>query len=82
MQINRTRMLDDMRALAKFGKVETGVHRLSFTPEDLEARQWLLQRMKDAGLDARIDRTSWSQPGTGAASRPAKRLAEATGCTE
>ena len=55
MQINRTRMLDDMRALAEFGKVETGVHRLSFTSEDLKARQWLLKRMKDAGLDARID---------------------------
>jgi len=31
------------------------VHRLSFTPEDRDARHWLLQRMTEASLDARID---------------------------
>jgi N-carbamoyl-L-amino-acid hydrolase len=55
MQINYLRLLADLRHLAKFGQVDRGVHRLSFTLEDREARQWLLRRMTEAGLDARID---------------------------
>jgi beta-ureidopropionase / N-carbamoyl-L-amino-acid hydrolase len=55
MQINYRRLLDDLRHLAKFGQVGSGVHRLSFTAEDQEARHWLLQRMTEAGLDAQID---------------------------
>ena len=55
MQINYRRLFDDLRHLATFGQVGGGVHRLSFTPEDREARHWLLQRMTEAGLDAQID---------------------------
>jgi N-carbamoyl-L-amino-acid hydrolase len=55
MQINYPRLLDDLRRLATFGQVGSGVHRLSFTSEDCSARHWLLQRMTEAGLDARID---------------------------
>ncbi|HEX9867516.1 MAG TPA: Zn-dependent hydrolase, partial [Candidatus Tectomicrobia bacterium] len=55
MQINYPRLLDDLRRLAQFGQVGSGVHRLSFTPEDQEARHWLLQKMTEAGLDAQID---------------------------
>jgi beta-ureidopropionase / N-carbamoyl-L-amino-acid hydrolase len=55
MQINYPRLLADLRHLATFGQVGSGVHRLSFTPEDREARHWLLQRMTEAGLDAQID---------------------------
>ncbi len=55
MQINYPRLLADLRHLAKFGQVRSGVHRLSFTPEDQEARHWLLRRMTEAGLDAQID---------------------------
>jgi beta-ureidopropionase / N-carbamoyl-L-amino-acid hydrolase len=55
MQINHPRLLAELRQLATFGQVGRGVHRLSFTPEDREARHWLLQRMTEAGLDAQID---------------------------
>jgi N-carbamoyl-L-amino-acid hydrolase len=55
MQINYPRLLADLRHLATFGQVGSGVHRLSFTPEDQAARRWLLQRMTEAGLDAQID---------------------------
>lgn len=55
MQINPDRLLNDLRQLATFGKADTGVNRLSFTPEDQAARQWLLQQMTEAGLDAHID---------------------------
>jgi N-carbamoyl-L-amino-acid hydrolase len=55
MQINYRRLLADLRQLATFGQIGSGVNRLSFTPEDREARHWLLERMTEAGLDARID---------------------------
>ena len=53
--INPERLLEDLRHLATFGKVDTGVRRLSLSPEDMAARRWLVERMTDAGLDASID---------------------------
>ena len=55
IKVDAERLLADLRTLAQFGKAGPGVNRLSFTPEDIEARAWLRQRMLDAGLDARID---------------------------
>ncbi len=55
MKIDGERLLADLRALASFGKIGTGVNRLAFTAEDVAARQWLLGRMGEAGLEARID---------------------------
>ena len=55
LPIDPQRMLADLRALAEFGRLGTGVDRRSLTPEDLAARDWLLERMRAAGLDARID---------------------------
>lgn len=53
--INQTRLLDDLRALRSFGATGTGVVRPTFSDEDMAAREWLKQRMIDAGLDATID---------------------------
>lgn len=53
--IDGTRLLSDLRALAEFGRVGTGVNRLSYSAEDVAARHWLCARMQAAGLDARID---------------------------
>ena len=55
LPIQPQRMLEDLRALAEFGKLGTGVNRRSLTPEDLAARNWLLERMRSAGLEAEID---------------------------
>ena len=55
LPIDPQRMLGDLRALAEFGKLGTGVNRRSLTPEDLASRDWLLERMRAAGLDAWID---------------------------
>ena len=55
LPIQPERMLDDLRALAEFGKLGTGVNRRSLTADDLAARSWLLERMRAAGLEARID---------------------------
>jgi N-carbamoyl-L-amino-acid hydrolase len=54
-RINAQRLMADLRSLAEFGKFGTGVDRISFSPADLEARAWLLSRMREAGLDAAID---------------------------
>ena len=55
MQLNHDRLLDSLRQLAQFGKTGTGVNRPAFSPEDQAARAWLLEQMRAAGLDARID---------------------------
>jgi N-carbamoyl-L-amino-acid hydrolase len=53
--IDPDRVLGDLRNLATFGADETGVHRPTFSPQDIEARDWFRGRLADAGLDARID---------------------------
>jgi beta-ureidopropionase / N-carbamoyl-L-amino-acid hydrolase len=53
--INPDRVLGDLYTLRRFGAYKTGVHRPTFSPEDIASRQWLTERMADAGLDAEID---------------------------
>jgi N-carbamoyl-L-amino-acid hydrolase len=55
-RINPARLLADLRELARFGACGTGVDRVSYSSADIEARQWLANRMREAGLDAHIDR--------------------------
>ncbi|MGH6799293.1 MAG: Zn-dependent hydrolase, partial [Roseiarcus sp.] len=49
------RLLGDLRKLAEFGSYKTGVHRPTYSTEDMAARHWLAERMKAAGLDVVID---------------------------
>jgi N-carbamoyl-L-amino-acid hydrolase len=56
IEIDPRRLLADLRQLATFGKLGTGVDRPAFSDADIAARRWLEQRMRDAGLDARVDR--------------------------
>ncbi len=53
--INGARLLRDLEALRTFGKCGNGVVRQSLSEIDMESRRWLVERMSDAGLDARID---------------------------
>ena len=53
--INPDRLLGDLYKLRTIGTYKTGVHRPTFSPEDVVSRQWLVERMTDAGLDAQID---------------------------
>lgn len=53
--IDATRLLADLYRLREFGAYKTGVHRPTFSAEDIESRRWLTQRMREAGLDAHID---------------------------
>ncbi|MBV9783382.1 MAG: hydantoinase/carbamoylase family amidase [Acidisphaera sp.] len=54
-EIDAERLLGDLRALAAIGAYRTGVHRPTFSPDDMRARHWLLARLEEAGLDASID---------------------------
>jgi beta-ureidopropionase / N-carbamoyl-L-amino-acid hydrolase len=54
-QINSGRLLADLRRLAEFGAYKSGVHRPTFSPQDIEARHWLARRFTEAGLEAQID---------------------------
>lgn len=53
--INPERLLGDLYALRKIGTYKTGVHRPTLSPDDVVSRQWLVERMSEAGLDAQID---------------------------
>jgi len=55
MQISGQRLLEDLKTLAGFGQVDSGVTRLSYSHADRVSRDWLVERMTDAGLDAAID---------------------------
>ena len=49
------RLLSDLRQLRTFGACGTGVVRLALSPVDMESRRWLVGRLTEAGLEARID---------------------------
>ncbi len=53
--IDHARLLKDLYAAREIGKYKTGVHRPTFSPQDVEARHWLVARLTEAGLDASID---------------------------
>ena len=53
--LDEDRALADLRSLAQFGKAGTGVNRPALTEADVAAREWLRDRMAEAGLSATID---------------------------
>ena len=53
--IDADRLLSDLRRLAEFGRYKTGVHRPTYSAEDVAAREWIARRMADAGLAPTID---------------------------
>ncbi|HEY8287727.1 MAG TPA: Zn-dependent hydrolase [Acetobacteraceae bacterium] len=53
--INADRLLGDLYALREIGRYKTGVHRPTYSPEDVQSRHWLAGRMTEAGLAASID---------------------------
>lgn len=54
-KIDGTRLLADLRELARIGAYKTGVHRPTYSPEDMESRRWLMQRLRAAGLEPEMD---------------------------
>jgi N-carbamoyl-L-amino-acid hydrolase len=54
--VNRDRLRDLLLSLSRFGaNPEGGVSRLGFSKEDQAARGWLLERMREAGLEVWVD---------------------------
>ena len=49
------RVLSNLRELATFGAYKTGVHRPTFSDQDIAARHWFLMKLQEAGLKAKID---------------------------
>lgn len=49
------RFLADLHALRRIGAFETGVHRPTYSPQDMESRHWLMQHMVAAGLEPEMD---------------------------
>jgi beta-ureidopropionase / N-carbamoyl-L-amino-acid hydrolase len=54
-QIDGERVLADLRRLSEFGRYKTGNHRPTYSPVDMEARRWLADKLREAGLDTVID---------------------------
>jgi len=49
------RFLADLHALRRIGAFRTGVHRPTYTPEDMQSREWLMAGMAEAGLVPEMD---------------------------
>jgi N-carbamoyl-L-amino-acid hydrolase len=47
--------LRDLHELREIGRFKTGVHRPTFSPQDMESRRWLMERMAGCGLEPSID---------------------------
>lgn len=53
--IDTDAFLRDLHELREIGKFRTGVHRPTYSPEDMQARRWLEARLEACGLDVTID---------------------------
>ncbi|GMG85603.1 Zn-dependent hydrolase [Paralimibaculum aggregatum] len=57
LAINPARLAADLEAINAIGRIEglDGINRISFSDADMAGRRWLLGRLEDAGLEARMD---------------------------
>ncbi len=53
--VDTERFLVDLHELREIGRFRTGVHRPTYTPQDMESRRWLCARLEACGLVAEID---------------------------
>ena len=69
VKVNKSRLLEDLHTLRSFGAappfvsnarggdgIPKGVIRPALTTQDIEARQWLMEQAKEAGLEPTMDR--------------------------
>ena len=54
-EIDADAFLRDLYELRKIGEFCTGVHRPTYTPQDMESRRWLMAKLAACGLDTSID---------------------------
>ena len=55
LTIDGERLLADLNHLREFGRYKSGVHRPTYSPEDVAARAWIAERMAEAGLEVTTD---------------------------
>ena len=55
LRIDTDRFLRDLNELRKIGAYKTGVHRPTYSPQDMESRRWLMDRLAECGLEPSID---------------------------
>jgi N-carbamoyl-L-amino-acid hydrolase len=53
--IDTERFLRDLDDLREIGRYRTGVHRPTYSPQDMESRRWLMARMEECGLEPAMD---------------------------
>ena len=53
--IDTAHFLRDLNALRQIGAFKTGVHRPTFSPQDMDSRHWLMARMVEVGLEPTMD---------------------------
>jgi len=53
--IDAARLLADLHRLREFGRDRTGVHRPTYSADDMASRHWLAEKMREAGLEPEID---------------------------
>ena len=54
-EVDTVRFLADLNALRKIGEFKTGVHRPTYTPQDMQSRRWLMERLAEVGLEPSMD---------------------------
>lgn len=54
-RIDAERFLRDLNDLRQIGAYRTGVHRPTYSPQDMESRRWLMERLAECGLEPSID---------------------------
>ncbi len=54
-QVDTARFLADLHELRQIGAFKTGVHRPTYSPQDMESRRWLMAKMAECGLNPTID---------------------------
>jgi N-carbamoyl-L-amino-acid hydrolase len=55
VKIDSARLMGDLKRLADFGRYKTGVHRPTYSADDMASRHWLAGRLAEAGLVPEID---------------------------
>ena len=53
--VDSARFLADLHALRQIGTFRTGVHRPTYSDQDMESRRWLMARLAECGLEPMID---------------------------
>ncbi len=53
--IDPARFLHDLHDVRRIGTYKTGVHRPTYSPQDMDSRRWLMARMAEVGLAPTMD---------------------------